>query len=122
MPVLPAPDDAATRLSGLGEHDAAELIRAMAAELAIVRRERDTLVGFTRSIAKLAGYEMSHNSHLIVQAHEALDVLRVTPRCPGSEDGQHWWMRNCGAGSRCFSCKARRPDPPRGTRLGGGST
>lgn len=110
MPVLPTPDDAAAHLSALGEHGAAELIRAMTAELAVVRRERDTLVGFTRSIAKLAGYEMSHNSRLVVQAHDALDVLRVTRRCPGSEDSQHWWMRDHGAGSRCFSCKARRKD------------
>lgn len=108
----PTPDEAAAKLEAAGETESAALILAMAAELATARQERDALAGFTRSIATLAGHEMSHNSRLIVQAHKVLDVLRVTRRCPVSAEGRHWWMRGRGAGSRCFSCKAMRPDVP----------
>jgi hypothetical protein len=106
---LPTPEETAGRLDAVGETEAAALIRSMAAELQTVRAERDTLAAFTRSIAGLAGYAMSHNSRLVVQAQEALDALRVTRRCPKGSDGEHWWMRDHGIGSRCFSCHAKRP-------------
>ncbi|MDX3283545.1 hypothetical protein [Streptomyces scabiei] len=110
MNALPSPDDAASRLEAAGNGDAAALIRAMKAELALVRRERDWLAEFTRSVARLSGSEMSHNSTLIVRAKKALDTLRVTERCAERESGQHSWMRRDKVfGSRCFSCHARRP-------------
>ncbi|MBE4790324.1 hypothetical protein [Streptomyces caniscabiei] len=110
MNALPSPDDAASRLEAAGDGDAAALIRAMQAELALVRGERDRLAEFTRLIAGLLGSEMSHNSTLIVRAKQALDTLRVTERCTQRESGQHSWMRREPVfGSRCFSCHARRP-------------
>jgi hypothetical protein len=110
---LPTPEDAVARLAGLGEDGAAALVRAMAAELAAVRQERDTLAEFTRSIAGLSGAGTSHNATLVVSGTRALDALRVTRRCPDPvrPDGEHRWMRDHGWGSRCFSCHALRPDP-----------
>lgn len=110
MNVLPTPDEAVARLEAAGESGAADLVRAMQAELAVVRRERDGLADFARSVAGLSGREMSHNSRLMVAARKALDVLRVSKRCPSRENGEHWWMRSASlSGSRCFSCHARRP-------------
>lgn len=107
---LPAPEDAAKRLDGLGEAGAAALVRAMTAELATVRAERDGLASFARSISFLNGSDLSQNSGLMVSAKKALDALRVTERCPVREDGKHRWMRAAlVSGSRCFSCNARRP-------------
>lgn len=110
MNILPNPDEAAARLEAAGESGAAELIRAMQAELTLVRRERDGLADFARSIAGLSGHEMSHNSRLMVAAGKALDALRVSRRCPSRQNGEHWWMRaEPVRGARCASCHARRP-------------
>lgn len=112
MDDLPMPDDAVVRLEAAGEAGAAALIRAMVAELALVRAERDTLAVFTRSVSMSGGTGLSHNAGLAVRAMKALDTLRVTERCPKRENGRHRWMRYDDVfGSRCFSCNARRPEP-----------
>lgn len=118
-----APDEMAASLDAAGETQAAALIRAMAAELATVRAERDGLAAFTRGIAGLAGHGTSHNAGLSVRALETLDTLRVTERCPRRETGRHRWMRADPVfGSRCISCHARRPDDtPEGSRGNAGA-
>jgi hypothetical protein len=103
------PQQIADHLDELGETAAALLVRAMANELATVRHERDTLAAHARSIARLAGHDMSHNCTLIGPAQEALDVLRVTRRCPVDEDGRHWPVRRL-TGTRCMRCHARVPE------------
>jgi len=102
----------AEHLDRLGQTSAADLVRAMTEELALVRRERDTLAEHARRIAGLAGHELSHNCRLIGPAVEALDVLRVTRRCPSTTDGRHWPLRHLSA-TRCAWCHARLPDRTR---------
>lgn len=102
------PVEVAAHLDDLGETTAALLVRAMANELATVRKERDTLADHTRHIAGLSGDGMSHNCRLIGPAKQALDVLRVTRRCPSTEDSRHWPLRHHD-GTRCAWCHARVP-------------
>lgn len=52
----------AEHLASLGRTAAADLVRAMTEELALVRRERDALAGHARQIAGLPGHAMSHNA------------------------------------------------------------
>jgi hypothetical protein len=106
------PQQVAEHLDDLGETTAALLIRAMARELATVRNERDTLAEFARRICRLSGDGMTHNCTLIVPAREALDVLRVTRRCPVDEDGRHTPVRHL-SGTRCMRCHARVPETTR---------
>jgi hypothetical protein len=102
------PEGAAVSLPARGDGGYARLIRAMAAELATVRAERDSLAGFVRSVSMSGG--SPDQSRLAVRARQALDTLRVTERCPKRHNGQHRWMRADEVfGSRCFSCDARRP-------------
>jgi hypothetical protein len=103
------PEQVAAHLDGLGETAAADLVRAMVHELATARSERDVLAHHTRGIAGLPGHEMSHNCRLIGPAIEALDVLRVTRRCPSTEAGQHWPLRRLSGDLRCAWCHARLP-------------
>ena len=103
------PEKAAAHLDELGETTAATLMRAMAHELAVVRSERDTLAAHSRRSAGLPGDGMSHNCHLIGPARDALDILRVTRRCPSASDGQHWPLRRP-TGTRCAWCHARIPE------------
>lgn len=108
-PVPADPEQVAQHLDQAGETAAAALVRAMVGELAAVRSERDGLAAFARSIARLAGYELSHNSTLIVRAHKALDALRVTRRCPVAEDGRHRPLHRI-IDVRCKRCDVRLPN------------
>lgn len=110
------PEETAAHLVEVGETAAATLMRAMVRELSAVRRERDALAQHARHIAGLPGDGMSHNCQLTGPAREALDVLRVTRRCPSTEDGQHWPLRRPGGDIRCAWCHACLPDNRPGLR------
>jgi hypothetical protein len=105
------PQKVAAHLDDLGETAAALLMRAMVTELALVRKERDTLAAHARRIASLQGDGQSWNCTLAVKAVEALDVLRVTRRCPSTKDGHHWPLRRATGITRCAWCHARVPLP-----------
>lgn len=107
------PESVAQHLDAAGQTAAATLVRALAGELAAVRRERNGLAAFVRRIAGLNGSDMSHNATLIVPAREALDGLRVTRRCPKAEGGQHRPHQHFGGLVRCLWCHARLPQRSR---------
>ncbi|MFM9458370.1 hypothetical protein [Streptomyces europaeiscabiei] len=107
------PEKVAEHLDGIGETAAAILMRAMVNELAVVRNERYTLAAHTRRIAGLQGDGQSWNCTLAVKAVEALDVLRVTCRCPSTSDGRHWGLRRATGTIRCAWCHARVPETRR---------
>ncbi|WP_171112786.1 MULTISPECIES: hypothetical protein [Streptomyces] len=102
------PEQLAERLDALGDTAGAVFVRALAREAEVLRGERDALATFARTIAALSGNGRTANTDLSGQAHEALDTLRVTGRCPVSESRRHSAKRSGSSGlTRCGHCHAR---------------